>query len=875
MTKTQPFPFLRSLAWAALLLFIPAGLRAAPVKFDIPAQPAASALLAFSKQAGVEVLFSYDELRKVRSNAVVGEFEPAAALAELLRGTGFTATRNADGKFLIAAPAPGRVSGVVEETPGGSPVRGAVVRLPEAGLATRTGRDGRYRLARVPAGSHSMLVGAEGKHTVRVVDLPVEPGQDTELRPVVLEDADDTQNLDEVLVNASQLVVGGGLNAVPVTLDRVVVTPSRFGVGDLPELSAATLTHGDLQALPQVGEDLFRAISKLPGLAASDISAKFWVRGAPNDQVLTRLDGADLLEPFHMKDIDGALSIIDLETVARLDLLTGGFTAEYGDRAAGVLTMETESFRRAGRHTTLGLSLTGARLTSRGTFHGGRANWLLSARSGYPDIALDMQGNDGEIKPRYYDFFAKTEWQVAPGHTLAVHALLAKDDLRVREQFDPDYDSSYDSAQFWARWRGSWNERLRGEAVLSRAATSWSRAARSVPNAFLALDVDDDRELTGTTLRSDWSLLASDRLLWRGGFEVGRTEAEYSYHRFRDVAVNNNGNLTIQRRRLDLDVDPDATITGLHGSVRVQPRDHLTLEAGARFDRQDATGRDSKMFSPRLNAAWELGRHTTLRAAWGIYHQAHGLHQLDVGNGATTVSGPESAEHRILGLERRLRNGVNLRAEVYQRIISDPRPRWENVSEPYDTLGEVNYDRIFLAPTRGEARGIELIAERRGNHRLQWAANYAWAEATETVNGRELPRARDQRHTFSFDLNYRPNPRWLLSTAFTYHSGWPTTPDVVTAVTFPGGGLGTLRTIGATYSERLPAYHRLDLRATRFFHLRNSTLRVFVDIFNVYDRANPYRYVYSAQLANGQPVVTRTQDDLFPLLPSIGLIWDF
>jgi hypothetical protein len=874
MTYPQPLPFIRRLACAALLL-LATGLRAAPVKFDIPAQSAPGALLAFSKQAAVEVLFSYDELRRVRSNAVVGEFEPEAALAALLKGTGFNATRDGNGKFLVAATTPGRVSGVVEETPGGKPLRGATVHLPAAGVAARTGRDGRYQISRVPAGSHSMVVVAEGKTPVRVVDLPVEAGQNTELRAVVLENAPDTQNLEEVLVNAGQLVLGTGLNSVPVTLDKVVVTPSRFGVGDLPELSAATLTHGDLQALPQVGEDLFRAISRLPGLAASDISAKFWVRGAPNDQVLTRLDGADLLEPFHMKDIDGALSIIDLETVSRLDLLTGGFTAEFGNRMAGVLSMETESFRRPGRHTTLGLSLTGARLTNRGTFNQGRANWLLSARSGYPDIALDMQGGDGEVKPRYYDLFAKAEFRLGADHTLAFHALLAKDDLKIREQFDPDYDNSYDSAQLWARWRGSWNERLRGEAVLSRATTTWSRSARSVPGAFLALSINDERELTVTTLRSDWSLLASNRLLWRGGFEAGRTEAQYGYHRFRDVPVNTGGNLALSRRRLDLDIDPDATTTALHGAVRAQAGARLTLEAGARFDRQDASGRDSKMFSPRLNAAWDLGGGATLRAAWGIYHQAQGLHQLDVGNGVTALAGPERAEHRVLGLEKRLRNGVSLRAEVYERLVTDPRARWENVSEPYDTLGEVNYDRVFLRPARGEARGVELIAERRGAHKLQWAANYAWAEANETINGAEVPRARDQRHTFSLDLNYRPNPRWLLSTAFTYHSGWPTTPDVVSVVTFPGGGLGTLRTIGATYSDRLPAYHRLDLRATRFFQLRDSTLRVFVDIFNAYNRANPYRYNASSRLVNGQAVVTRTQDDLFPILPSVGLIWDF
>lgn len=871
--KTSP-GFFRWIVAGVLGLCAQTSVRAIPARFDLPAQPAASGLVQFARQASVELLFSPEDVRSYRTNALTGEHEPEPALKLLLHDTGLAGTRMTEGKFIVTPTPQGRVSGQVVSGPGGLPLAGARVGLPQRTVVTRSGRDGRFLLNEVPAGSHDFVVAAPGRPLVRITGVVVEAERETVLQPVTVP-PEGPETLETMVVDGNSLGGGSRIDGPVFHLERMVLTPSRFGFSEGPALSAATLTHTDLSALPQLGDDLFRAISKLPGLAASDISAKFWVRGAPNEQVLTRLDGADLLEPYHMKDVDGALSIIDLETVARLDLFTGGYTVEYGDRAAGVLTMETESYQRAGRHTTLGLSLTGARLTNRGTFNGGRANWLFSARSGYPDIALDMQGNGGEVKPRYYDFFAKSEWQLAPGHTLSVHALLSKDDLKVREQFDPDFDSSYDSAQIWARWRGSWNERLRGEAVLSRATTSWTRAARSLPGAFTFLSVDDDRELTVTSLRQDWSLLASNRLLWRGGFVVGRTEAEYAYHRVRDVPVNSNGNLTLLRRRLDLDLDPDATTSGLHGAVRAQPRANLTLEAGARFDRQDASGRDSRMFSPRLNAAWELGRDTTLRAAWGIYHQAQGLHQLDIANGASMVSGPEKAEHRILGLERRLRNGVSLRAEVYQRVISNPRPRWENVSEPYDTLGEVNYDRILLAPTRGEARGVELIAERRGHHKLKWAANYAWAEATETINGRELPRARDQRHTFSFDLSYRPNPRWLLSTAFTYHSGWPTTPDVVSVVTFPGGGTGTLRTIGATYSDNLPAYHRLDLRATRFYQLRDSTLRVFVDVFNVYDRANPYRYQYSARLVNGQPELTSTQDDLFPLLPSVGVIWDF
>ena len=113
----------------------------------------------------------------------------------------------------------------------------------------------------------------------------------------------------------------------PVKLAEFVVAPSRFGVADIATTVAASLTASELEVLPQVGDDLFRSIARLPGLAADDVSAQFWVRGAPHSEVLARLDGVDLLEPFHLKDVDGALSIVDPAIIRWLDLSTGGVSA--------------------------------------------------------------------------------------------------------------------------------------------------------------------------------------------------------------------------------------------------------------------------------------------------------------------------------------------------------------------------------------------------------------------------------------------------------------------------------------------------------------------------------------------------------------------
>lgn len=118
-------------------------------------------------------------------------------------------------------------------------------------------------------------------------------------------------------------VHGQTVAELPVKLAEFIVTPSQFGVADQRSASTASLSSTELDTLPQVGDDLFRSIARLPGLATNDFTASFWVRGAPNSQVLARLDGVQLIEPFHLKDIDGALSIIDPRSISRLDLIMG------------------------------------------------------------------------------------------------------------------------------------------------------------------------------------------------------------------------------------------------------------------------------------------------------------------------------------------------------------------------------------------------------------------------------------------------------------------------------------------------------------------------------------------------------------------------
>ncbi|MDO8541838.1 MAG: TonB-dependent receptor plug domain-containing protein [Opitutaceae bacterium] len=686
----------------------------------------------------------------------------------------------------------------------------------------------------------------------------------------------------------------------PVKLADFVVTPSRFGVADVPTTTAASLTAAEIEVLPQLGDDLFRSIARLPGLAADDVSAQFWVRGAPQSQLLARLDGVDLIEPFHLKDVDGALSIVDPAIIRRLDLSTGGFTAEYGDRLAGVLTMETKTAARP--RTALGLSLTGVGGNHHGVFAGNRGRWLVSARRGYPDIALKASGRRDDVSPRYYDVFGKVEYDVGPAHTLSFHVLHAGDALRYERRNNPSLTSSYDSDYAWGRWQGSFGERLTGEAVLSYAWLTWKRDGSGRMDGF-PFALHDRRNLEQVALRNDWSFSVNDRLVLRGGVEGKTATANYNY------VLSRRYNIVEGGRQLPMDDNrvlrrrPEGESAGGFIAARMQPIAALVFEPGVRFDRHDWAhpflftplvptffGYDPPSSphisantepNPRLNAALMVGL-ATIRAAWGRYAQTEGLQALETSK-HDDFNWPEWAEHRVFGIEYPLARTATLRVEAYERIHTNVASRWENVDNPYDLFPELQDDRVLIRPERGRTRGVEVLLSSLGTGPLTWHASYAISRAEERIAefagqalvSRWVPRSHDQRHAFHADVTYVMNPRWQFSAAWQYHTGWPTTDVVYSLTTLANGRRALVSNNGPVYGLRLPDYHRLDLRATRRITLRRGELRLFLDVFNAYDRVNLLGYDHRVTISGTQVTNEKNPREQLPLLPSIGAEWEF
>ena len=155
---------------------------AAPVNFDIPPQPAPKALDLFIKQSGAQVVYLQADVKEVKTNAVKGAYEPAAALELVLKDTGLSFTERKPGQFNVGrtpsttASVRGSLLGA-----GGVGVADVLVTVRETGQSTGTDRFGEYVFPKVAAGTYVLVATAPGYQPLHIIDVAVKAGQDLTL----------------------------------------------------------------------------------------------------------------------------------------------------------------------------------------------------------------------------------------------------------------------------------------------------------------------------------------------------------------------------------------------------------------------------------------------------------------------------------------------------------------------------------------------------------------------------------------------------------------------------------------------------------------------------------------------------------------------
>jgi len=778
--------------------------------------------------------------------------EPLEVVRQILRPHGLTIESRAGVHLVVRYDRDGLESGsillVITTKGGDQPLPQAAVSVDPVIANQSRVKPGIYEFSSVKPGRYQLSVEATGFQAVRRV-VDVWPGDTT--------------------------VVSIGMDAAKPEIETIAVSASRYEI--LRDIAASrfVLDQRTIQNMPDVGEDPMRIVQRLPGAAASGASAKTHFRGGDQGEIGIMLNGQWLFDPYHIRDYQSIFSAIDSRAIEGVEVYTGGFPVRFGNRMSGLVLMESLEAMKP-RHTEIGISVFNTSVLMAGNESDKR--WLVSGRRGNLDLVIDPEFG----RPSYFDVFAEFAYDFSPDTTLSVNALYAEDTVEVVLESDPAelerIVSDTKNAQFWVQLDNRWSDELSSKIVLSAVSFDNRRDGSIGDEEKIVASVYDGRDVRQFGFRQDFTLNKADKHLVQWGLQVAYSDAEYDYRNnaeyFGLPAMFEDQEESVSRA---LTASPSGTSYSLYLADRWKLSDKSILEWGLRWDDQSYTDAASdSQLSPRLSFLRAVGPKTELRFSWGRYHQSQQVNELQIEDGITTFWPAQRADHLIAGISHLIANKYSLRVEVFRKDMQQVHPRFENLYDPLSLIPEVMPDRVRLDPASAQARGLEISIDR-SEGPLTWWASYVLSEVTDRIDGRDELRSWDQRQAFQGGIAWG-NEKWDVALATSVHTGWPLTElSLVEDGVDDEGEIEYVAIPGLRNAGRHTTFASLDIRVSRKWKLRRGSFMAFLEISNLTNRQNQCCLDWDLEEdeETGEDVFERGVDYWLPLLPSIGVLWEF
>lgn len=640
-----------------------------------------------------------------------------------------------------------------------------------------------------------------------------------QLRVSMIGYASVTRNVD--LSPGDTVFVRISLGTDRVALQEAVITGSAYTTG--PQ-SQATLSPVEAVTTPGASGDLFRALQSFPGVASPGDGAGLFVRGGDVTETVTLLDQATVHHPYRYESpTGGTFGAIRPFLVKGTQFSTGGFSAKYGNALSGVLAMESQDRpTQAQQHVTLGLA--GASLGLDQPLIEDKLGLRFSGNRSFTDLLFRVNGqrDDFETVPQGWDGNLSLTWDYGDTGQLKWFSFGRHNRIGVDTQdgafaglFRTETTNQLHNLQ-WTVQPGSWT--VESSASWSQFATERTFGALDLQptDAVGKLRVDAERSSSAWTLRT--------------GAEVERRT-----YRFRGTVPTQPDAIAPSAPTRTFDETVTATRTGGYAELEASVFSPLTATVGVRTDHETAA--DETVVDPRASLGLRLSPYTTLRAAWGIYHQFPEPATVGEHTGANLL-GAQRARHYVAGL-RHERGPLLLRMEGYHKS--------------YRNLVVRTGSSRFANAGTGHAQGVDLFAKYGAF--LETPIN-GWISYSLLDSDRTQPRDRgdevalddgpapfDLTHQFAVVGKTEVFPRVHLGASYRVTSGRPFTPVVDTE---PASGGSVLPVDGPVGSRRMPTYQRLDLQLSYFWPFGSQQHAIiYAAVNNVLDRQNVVGVNYS------------------------------
>jgi outer membrane receptor protein involved in Fe transport len=678
------------------------------------------------------------------------------------------------------------------------------------------------------------------------------------------------------------IAVGSGKPAV-VTV-RLVDAPSDLAAFEVrasyftPAIEGTTSTQSlgseAIRRAPGVQEDVIRAVALFPGVGVTQPGRNdLVVRGGAPFENLFLVDGIEVPNINHFGtqgSTGGPLSLINVDAVEQASFSAGGFASKYGDRTASVTSITLREGSReqfAGEAT---LSATGGFLVAEGPM-GENGSFYVSGRRSYLDLIFKAAGFG--FVPAYSDLQVKVVRDLTPRDKLSFLLIGANGTVTF---FNDDPDQRFENSRVAAPTQQQYFSGLtwrrlvpRGilNVTLGRTFTDFQTIQNDSLNPpstiFRAFSTEGEN-----SLRADLSVQANSRVEFGVG-AVARYASNLRYDLLLPGYLRTDAGGAPQA--LAVDTSFTAMRAAVYSQVAWQATPRLRTTAGLRGDYYGFLDGATRL-SPRLGARYALTQRTTLTASAGRYWQAPSYIWL-VGDPSNAKLPPFRADQAVVGVEFLARPDVKVQLEGYVKGYAEYPLR---LFRPQAVLSPSGFDDVtsdipfglepLSATAKGRSVGAELFVQKQLSEiPLFGLASISVSRTTfDGSDGRTRPGSFDTRAIANAVLGWRPNPKWELSGKFRIASGLPTTPFITAGPT-----AGQQDFTQWNEGERLPVFHGLDVRVDRRWSLRTVQLIGYIDIQNIYGRANVSGVRWDPRLGQVE------RNESIGLLPSIGFSVEF
>ncbi len=724
------------------------------------------------------------------------------------------------GVMVVGSAQTGTVRGNIYEKESGNPVIYCNVQLAGTKFGTTTDLDGFFVISNVPPGEYRLVATYIGYDSI---SMPVK-------------------------VKASAIVYQAlTLSESAINLGEISISAAREQSRTTVNISQISVSQKQIKALPSVGgeADIVQYLQVIPGIISTgDQGGQIYIRGGAPVQNKILLDGLNIFNPFHSI---GFYSVFETELIKNVDVLTGGFGAEYGGRISAIVDIKT---REGNKARTSGF-VSGGPFMMKGLIEGpikkfkeggSSVSYVFTAKKSLIDqtsktLYSYATANDSIGLPfTFQDFYGKVSVNTSNGSRINVFGF----------NFADAYKNPLLATIDWKNAGGGVNFNLipSGSNIIVDGLIGFSTYNVGIQEKDTEPRTSDIDELSANVNFTFFG----DKNEIKYGLEMRSIRTDFEF-------VNPFG--------LRLAQEQNTTELGFYAKYR-QILGKLIIEPSLRTQYYSSLG--SITFEPRLGVKLNISDKLRFKGAAGKYTQnilstSNERDVVNLFNGFLT--GPESivagldgqpvknklqlSNHLVGGFEYDLNNNIQFNIEGYYKDF----PQLIVVNRNKTDRSQADY-----VVETGKAYGVDFTFKYEVPGLYVWAT-YSHGYVNRNDGEQEYPTVFDRRHNVNMLITYDLDKKgsWQVSGRWNMGSGFPftKTKGFYNYLDYLGGVGTSYQTenpdnIGILYSDernggRLPYYHRFDLSVLKKISFsKHSGLEVNFSVTNAYDRPNIFYF---------------------------------